>query len=203
MNAEHTGVLDHDAALSLDGQIQQLAGQAAEHLDYLADLLVEAQAGEIHLALGFPSWTAYLADRLKPIIKALDSDDRRALVMQLYESGMSVRAVAETVGTSKSAVARQVSQAGTGDHSATRTTGRDGKTYTRTVAGKEEAVGGQQNPPRRGGGGHRGPLTADMKLKRVKASVGNIVLEGHAAELQTEICRLIDELLSTLQPAEG
>jgi hypothetical protein len=67
--------LDHDEAVRLDQQILKLADQAGQHLDYLADLLAEARAGQIHEALEFPSWTAYLADRLKPVTKALDSDD--------------------------------------------------------------------------------------------------------------------------------
>lgn len=189
--------MDHDAAVQLDEQIQKLADQAAQHLDYLFDLLTEAQAGQIHQALGFPSWTAYLADRLKPITKALDSEDRRALVMQLYESGMSVRVIAEAVGTSKSTVQRQVSQAGTGDHSATSTVGLDGKSYGRD-AGKEETVEGQQNPPRRGGGGHRGPLTPDMKLNRAEKLIQGIGFEGSNAELATQICGLIAKLRASI-----
>jgi hypothetical protein len=64
--------LDHHAAVELNEQIREIADKAGQHLDYLADLLVEATAGKVHEALGFPNWTAYLAERLKPITKALN-----------------------------------------------------------------------------------------------------------------------------------
>lgn len=175
--------LDQAEAVRLDEQIQAMADEAGEHLDHLAQLLAEAKAGQIHQALKFESWTAYLVDRLKPITKALDAYDRRALIGDLYEAGMSVRAIAEAVGTSKSTVARQVSQSGTGEGE---TTGLDGNTYKR----------------RHGGGGHRGPMDAVMKLKRVGSMVANITgLEPDDAEKQSEICRLIDQLLASIQPA--
>lgn len=189
-------VLDRQQAARLDEQIQDMADKAGEHLDYLFDLLAEAQEGQIHQALQFDSWTAYLVDRLKPIAKALDADDRHALVAELYEAGMSVRAIAEAVGTSKSTVARQVSQSGTGDNDgeAVKATGMDGKAYTR----------------RNHGGGYRGELKPHMRLNRaVKAIEG---IDVAAAKDQTElrqqlqdtrnrICELIDERLDNIQSA--
>lgn len=171
-------VMDHDAAVELDEQIQDMADKAAQHLDYLADLLVEAKTKSIYESLGFSSWTAYLAVRLKPITAALDADDRRALVVELYGAGMSMRAIAEAVDMSKSTVARQVSQGGTGEHGG-ETTGVDGNTY----------------PRRNGGGGHRGPLTLEMRLCRLKTGVRNLtgLSEGGVA-IQDQICELIDQL---------
>jgi DNA-binding NarL/FixJ family response regulator len=113
--------LDRDKAVRLDEEIQAMADKVGEHLDYSADLLAEAQEGQIHQALQFDSWTAYLVDPLKPITKALDADDRHELVVQLYEAGMSVQAIAEAVDTSKSTVSRQVSQSGMSHWSAKRT----------------------------------------------------------------------------------
>lgn len=63
--------LDRDAALVLDQCIRRTADLAGEHLDELAALLIEAKAGQIHESLGFPSWTAYAVDRLKPITSVL------------------------------------------------------------------------------------------------------------------------------------
>lgn len=64
--------------------------------------------------------------------------------------------------------------------------GLDGKPYRR----------------RDGGGGHRGPLDTAMKLRRVGSTIAKITgLEPDAAEKQTEIRRLIDELLASIQSA--
>lgn len=136
------------------------------------------------------SWTAYLVDRLKPVTKALDADDRRELVVQLYEHGLSLRAIAEALDTSKSTLARQVSQSGTGEDE---TTGLDGKTYTR----------------RNHGGGYRGELRPAMPLDRaVKAIEGIDVAAakdqaGLRQQLQAtraQVCKLIDKLLHSIQP---
>ena len=103
--------LDLDAAEKLDQRIQRMADTAARNLDTLADRLAEAKAGQIHTALGFDSWTAYVADRFKPITKALDREELRALVVQLYEAGMSVRDISATTGVPRSTVGDQVSRA--------------------------------------------------------------------------------------------
>jgi hypothetical protein len=50
------------------------------------------------------------------------------------------------------------------------------------------------------GGGSRG-VKAHDKLNRAKSAIANITgLEGDAAVMQTEICRLIDRLLASIQP---
>lgn len=181
--------LEQDAALRLDEAIQDIAGKTAEHLEYLADLLVEAKQGQIHELLGFTSWPEYLIARLRPIAVALNVEDSRTLVAQLYRHGMSVRAVAEAVGMSKSSVGRQVSQCGTGAEPCNgegessgeqQTTGRDGKSYRRN-----------------GGGGPRGPLPADMALKRYKSAIHNLAgLPEEAESLKDRICEEIGELIS-------
>ena len=185
--------LDHDAAVQLDEQIQTLAGKTGEHLDYLADLLAEAKAGEIHQALGFPSWTAYLADRLKPITKALDSDERRALVMQLYESGFSVRDISAATNIPRSTVGDQVSGFG---HVDAVTHGHDGKAY----------------PRRRGNGGYRGHLKPHMRLNRAVKAIEGIdvaVAEDQAAlrqqlqDTRNVLCGLIDQLLQSITTNES
>jgi hypothetical protein len=104
--------LDLDAAEKLDQRIQCIADTAARNLDTLAELLSEAQAGHIHEVLGFPSWTEYVAARLKPITKTLGREELRALITELYDAGISVHAIAEAVDTSKSTVSRQVSKVG-------------------------------------------------------------------------------------------
>lgn|SRR5271166_794298 len=210
---DNDAAMEHDAAVKLDERIQRLAEAAGGHLDKLADLLAEAQGGQIHTTLGFPSWPAYLADRLKPITKTLDRDELCALVVQLYDAGMSVRAIAEAVDTSKSTVQRQVSEAhpqtdsqvsqsGTGDE-AVETTGLDGKLYPRADTRQDTAIGDsqpelpteQQDSTRHHGGGHIGPWTREDRLNRAEKLIQGITFEGEDAELARQICELIDQLL--------
>ncbi|OMC39209.1 helix-turn-helix domain-containing protein [Mycobacterium sp. IS-1264] len=176
--------IDLDAAEKLDHRIQRMADTAARNLDTLADLLAKAKAGQVHAVLGFDSWTAYLVDRVNPLAKVLNSDDHRVLITELRDAGMSMRAIAKAVGTSKSTVSRQVSQAGTAGHgAAVQTTGIDGKAY----------------PRRNCGGGHRGPLPVGTTLSRAKTAIDKITgLDGDADALRTQICELIDRLLDSL-----
>ncbi|OCB25679.1 hypothetical protein A5674_20730 [Mycobacterium malmoense] len=54
----------------------------------------------------------------------------------------------------------------------------------------------------RSNGGARGPQDAADKLVRAKTAIGNITgLDPDASEKKSEICRLIDELLASIQPA--
>ena len=183
---------DASSAQRLDGQTQAIAGKAAEHLDYLAELLIEAKAGEIHQFLGFSSWTAYLADRLRPINRALDTEERRALATKPYEAAMSVRAVAETRRYVQVLMARKVSHGGTGDSASDgeqQTTGLDGKGYSR----------------HHGGGGHRGSMPPLMVLKRLPTSIHKLAgLSEDDATLRDHICEQMDQLIAslTLQPVE-
>ncbi|MCX2934040.1 helix-turn-helix domain containing protein [Mycobacterium sp. CVI_P3] len=80
----------------------------------LYDLVEQAKAGQIHLALGYASWTAYVADACKIEIK-IDRDKRRELVGWLSDEGMSQRAIAATLGVSKNTVTTDLSQIGTPD----------------------------------------------------------------------------------------
>jgi hypothetical protein len=182
ITAINTAALGRDAAVELDEQIRVVADGAGLCLDNLANMLTTAEAGQIHQELGFGSWPEYVADRLKPITKSLSRAELSTLALELHQAGMSVRAIAEATGLSKSTVGRQVSQSGTDGN----VIGRDTKRY----------------PRRNGGGGHRGPLDTAMKLRRVGTAVGNITgLEPEDAEKLSEICKLIDEVLASIQPA--
>jgi hypothetical protein len=59
----------------------------------------------------------------------LTTEQRTEVLVKLREQGLSIRAIATKTGTSKSAVARQVSRGGT---RAKKVTGRDGKSYEAT-----------------------------------------------------------------------
>lgn len=107
--------LDEAHARRLTQQIKLLADSTWRQLSRLKDLVDEAQTGQVHLVLGYPSWTAYLADVLGDLHLHLDRDDRRDLVGYLSGRGMSSRAIASAVGISKNTVTAdlQLSQSGT------------------------------------------------------------------------------------------
>lgn len=101
--------LDRPGAEKLDGRIRRLATQAGEQLVQVGRLLDAAKAGRIHEALGFKSWPAYVADALGGQLQ-LSGDVRQVVVGMLSGEGMSVRAIADATGVSKSTVARDIDQ---------------------------------------------------------------------------------------------
>ena len=101
--------LDKHKAEMLDGRIRRLAKQAGEQLVQVGRLLDDAQAGRVHETLGFPSWTAYVADALGGQLQ-LSSEARQAMVALMSGEGMSVRAIASATGVSESTVARDIDE---------------------------------------------------------------------------------------------
>src|SRR5258706_188459 len=69
---------------------------------------VDAKNGQIHLALGHHSWTAYLADVVQ--IGSQDRDERRKIIALLSGEGMSQRAIASVVGVSQKTVDRDIGE---------------------------------------------------------------------------------------------
>ena len=140
VDAELVDMLDEKRAKALDKRIRNLVdGAPVSWLVSLNGLIAEAQSGQIHLALGFPSWTAYLADALAGL-KHITAECKPELIQHLGSVGMSTRAIATAVGTSKSTVARELSSGvpnGTPDDDAPvaprrlTVVGSDGKEYPR------------------------------------------------------------------------
>ena len=128
------------AAKALDKKVKAAASTAASALGTLRELLDEAQAGQIHVALGFTSWTAYLASINLP---ALDRQQTREAIEMLSDAGMGQHAIAETVGVSVGNVNKKVKEAAVkaeaeGKPKAPKvSTGKDGKTYTRTTPARK------------------------------------------------------------------
>jgi hypothetical protein len=108
IDAEIVAPLDLAAAKRLDSRIRRMAEATAGNLVTLADLIAEAKQGQIHLALGFRSWTAYLADALGKLQMVLTAESRRELVGRLADEGMSERAISTAVGVSQPTVHRDV-----------------------------------------------------------------------------------------------
>lgn len=97
VDAEVVPAMDRDAAHRLDSRIRLLAGSVADNLTKLTDLIATAQAGQIHLTLGFKSWPAYLASALSKLKMVMNTEARRELVDVLTDAGMSQRAIAPPV----------------------------------------------------------------------------------------------------------
>jgi len=125
--------LTRDAAEQLDGRIRRLAEDAGQQIVLVGQLLDEAKRGHIHQVLGFPSWTAYVADALGGARLQLSGESRQAMLELMSTEGMSVRAIAAGTGVPKSSVARFLPPpVPTGTPGGlVPITGTDGKTYPR------------------------------------------------------------------------
>jgi len=86
--------------LILDGMIGQQ--------DKLLRLVSEAKEAKDHLALGYPSWTAYVAEEFKERLAQLNRDDRRSAVFALTATGLSTRAIAPIVNVDHTTVVRDL-----------------------------------------------------------------------------------------------
>lgn len=80
-------------------------------VDKLQMLVTEAQNGDAHVKLGYPSWTAYLADVFAEAPLRLERDHRREVVAWLAGEGMSNRAIAAVAGTDERTVRRDLGAA--------------------------------------------------------------------------------------------
>jgi hypothetical protein len=89
-----TPPMRREDAEKLDRRIRRMAGDTKGKLDTLGALVADAKAGRIHQVLGYPSWTAYLADALSELCSGQGIQTRRDLVAYLYDTGMSQRAIA-------------------------------------------------------------------------------------------------------------
>lgn len=87
-------------ARDLDSQIRAIAYQIHVAWEALDALVKEAKTANVHEALGFPSWTAYLADALDGQWK-LERDKRGEAIRFLTEQGVSTRAVSGSPGPAK------------------------------------------------------------------------------------------------------
>ncbi len=112
IDAEVVEVLDETAARKLDGRIRVMAGSVRDQVQTLARLIDQAKAGEVHAVLGYPSWTAYIADVFSSAPLHLKREQRRELVEYLSGEGMSVRAIGQTVGADRNTVRSDLRQVG-------------------------------------------------------------------------------------------
>lgn len=133
------GPLSEQDAQVLTERIRQTARDVADRVTRLLQLVEQALAGEAWVALGYASWTAYLADTLEPM--RLPLEERREVVGWLTGRGMSTRAIAPIVSVDQKTVSndrRAIAAATAGEEDSSPApivvTGVDGKTYTTTQA---------------------------------------------------------------------
>lgn len=98
--------LSEAKAKQLDKRIRSASTRFASEGDKLLDLLEEAANGKIHVALGFPSWTAYVKDACTFTVSG--REERKALVAIMSGKGMSQRAIAGALGVSQKTVDRDL-----------------------------------------------------------------------------------------------
>ncbi|WP_071287721.1 sigma-70 region 4 domain-containing protein [Mycolicibacterium llatzerense] len=96
-------------AEQLDRDIRRLAKTTLSNLDQLIALVQQANAGDIHKAIGYPSWTAYVADALGGLLGGLDAGpQRREIVALLAGEGMSQRVIASVLDVGVGTVNRDL-----------------------------------------------------------------------------------------------
>lgn len=106
-------VMGREEAERLTERIRHAAASFVEAKEKLTRFIGEAQEGRAWEALGFRSWTEYVAQVFSdtPLMR-LTRDERRELVAELSEAGMSTRAIAPIVGAPRETVRRDVLSAG-------------------------------------------------------------------------------------------
>jgi hypothetical protein len=95
-------------AHKLTESIRVTAVNYRESRGKLMELVQDAKDGSAHLALGYASWTAYLAEVLGEEPMRLARDERQDMVRALSAEGMSTRAIAPIVGASQKTVDRDI-----------------------------------------------------------------------------------------------
>ena len=98
-------VRDIDAARRRAERIRIKARNITEQYAELRALVDEAERCEDHLALGYPSWTAYIADLFGDEPLRLPRDARIPMSNMLAEKGMSTRAIGSMLGVHHDTVA--------------------------------------------------------------------------------------------------
>ena len=109
MSLPATVTMTENDARRITERIRYTALSARESLEKLQALVTQAQEGQAHVALGYASWTAYLADVLGDQPLRLPRDQRQQLVGYLAGEGMSTRAIAPIVGVTDRQIRRDIS----------------------------------------------------------------------------------------------
>jgi hypothetical protein len=101
----------------------------ADACEEVMPMLRELFESEAHLALGYPSYGAYIQDRFGGSLARLGIETRREVVRELTAAGMSTRDIAPVLGVSKDTVNRD--QLAVSSETPEMIIGHDGKAYPR------------------------------------------------------------------------
>ena len=126
----HAPALTEDAARRLTERIRLTVDSINGQVEKLVELVRQAYEGRAWAALGYGSWHDYVAAEIPKV--RLDRVERRELVAELADAGMSTRAIAPVVGAAQMTVVRDLAAAEPNDSPARQVIGIDGKTYTAT-----------------------------------------------------------------------
>lgn len=127
-----TTAMTEQEAERLTERIRLTAHNYAEARQKLQELVAKAKEGNAHLALGYASWAAYLADVLGEEPMRLARGERQEMVQMLSAEGMSTRAIAPIVGADHVTVSRDLGRvANETPEPPAPVQGMDGKTYAR------------------------------------------------------------------------
>lgn len=105
MSEVHQYVMDVPSARRLTERIRLTAITVRDSVEKLQSLLDQARDGNVYIALGYPSWPAYIAEVMGEEPLRLSRDDRREIVHYLTGEGMSTRAIGSALGVSNQTVA--------------------------------------------------------------------------------------------------
>jgi hypothetical protein len=103
--------------------------------DALVDLLSEAEQGQIHMALDYKSWTAYIQDTVQ--INVNDRAERKSLVTLMSGKGMPQRAIAAVLNKSQKTIDRDLDGAEFDTDTVTSVTGAEVPRNKPTVVEEE------------------------------------------------------------------
>lgn len=128
--------LDKKISTAVAGIGTAIAG-VDTRIEKLTDLVNEAKAGQIHVALGFASWTAYFTERVQTPVVSLT--ERKNVIALLHDAGMSQRDIATqvkvSVGTVNSTVQElNATREADAEKPAAKTVRKDGREIDRTKA---------------------------------------------------------------------
>jgi hypothetical protein len=129
IDAEIAEPYDEERAQRLDMRVRLQFGTIDRLLAKFYETVEEAKRGQIHVALGFASWTAYLADVLGGQLQ-VKGEARKEVVSWLSREGMSQRAIAKATGVGVGTVNRDLAESPVPDGTPD-TDGMDGKRYKR------------------------------------------------------------------------
>jgi len=113
-------------AKALNKKIRAANDKMNTDAETLFDLLEQAAAGRIHEALGYSSWTAWVADNVA--LRPQDREQRKRFVQLMTGRGMSTRAAAKALNVSQKTASRDAAE---GEYDSDTVTSLDGSQRSR------------------------------------------------------------------------